>query len=661
MNGQGYTVHVCAAGSHRIDAQVKRGTTVDDTASGSVRVAANIPRRGAAATLAPGTQNGSIEVSWKPPHDGGSTITGYRVRYTPQYRSNPQWKNSGWLSADTRTHTVSGLTYGRGYYFSVQARNAAGEGQWSTSAIAVAPGPAPSQVRKLAATPGNESIELSWQPPPDAQAGDIVTGYLIRHKRSGDASYVNSGAYISGTRHTVSGLRNGIEYDFQVRAVTAVAHGAPRTIRATPDKSPAISIRWLEASLHKGESDRFTVSVSGLSPTRDYKIALDAGSGLAFDAACTDRDLERAVPRGESAHEFHPTAYACSVGTHAAEARIKRGSATDDTVASSVSVTLLPPPDGLRANGNSIGYVKGEGGWAIVRWDAVPGASGYEVRYAEECIDDEEICDPNSKSWTQPFIAINPVVPETVANGLDLETLYRIQLRTLSVRGARSEWSEPVFAYPTARPPKGPVATMPYFGYLPGGEYSFAVCKNTIPDVNKSQWIADIRSGIDSWEETVRWKTGSGNNIAQSSYEPNHLCKREVSSTQSEVRFVDMNMLIMKCGALHNIVSKWTERRSIACMRSDTMTSLFRTTIDVATIYLWRDANWNPGQDLTTAPCSKLHIYAMHEAGHAFGFGGLPNKHANGGKTVMLSTVPLTFCEPQLYDIVAMMALYQSR
>ena len=56
----------------------------------------------------------------------------------------------------------------------------------------------------------------------------------------------------------------------------------------------------------------------------------------------------------------------------------------------------------------------------------------------------------------------------------------------------------------------------------------------------------------------------------------------------------------------------------------------------------------------------------MHEVGHAFGIGNAAgfsfNRHPiNTTHSIMSYDDPSNYCEPQAYDIVALMALYQSR
>ncbi len=73
-------------------------------------------------------------------------------------------------------------------------------------------------------TPGQ--VELSWETPTD-NGGSIVTGYEV--SSDGGASWTA----VAGTSYTVTGLANGTEYTFQVRAVNIAGGGAAAEATAT--------------------------------------------------------------------------------------------------------------------------------------------------------------------------------------------------------------------------------------------------------------------------------------------------------------------------------------------------------------------------------------------------------------------------------------------
>ena len=328
-------------------------------------------------------------------------------------------------------------------------------------------------------------------------------------------------------------------------------------------------------------------------------------------------------------------------------------STTDSTSAQSAA---LKPPSNVRANGDQGSRSKPR---TIVKWDAVSGATGYMVRYGDECFNDNRLCTPAPTSWSTPRLVQSPAT-QTELVGLSNNTLYRVEV--IAVKGSSTrDWSKvnAVFEYTSSKSPKGPVATVPYFGYLPSREFSYAICDYTIPSTNKSRWISDIESGIEAWETNVKWSTTSGN-IIKTTRNTKRNCSTIASSTLSEVRFVADYLITT--GSCLGFLDYFTGSNTIACACTPTLTNPFTTKISYVTLYLSNNHQWNPGQNLSTeAQCSKLHVFSTHESGHAFGFGGLPNKHATVTESVMRSAVPDKYCKPQPYDTAAMMALYQSR
>ena len=58
----------------------------------------------------------------------------------------------------------------------------------------------------------------------------------------------------------------------------------------------------------------------------------------------------------------------------------------------------------------------------------------------------------------------------------------------------------------------------------------------------------------------------------------------------------------------------------------------------------------------TDPECSNVHRYLAHEAGHVFGISNHPSI-----RDVVMDETDNTICNPTPYDILAIMALYQSQ
>jgi hypothetical protein len=193
---------------------------------------------------APGTPTGvagtagdrSVDVSWTAPADNGATITSYTVT-TVQGGATTE------VTGDpAATHvTVTGLTNGVAYTFTVHATNSAGDGAESVESAAVTPVTEPGAPTAVSATAGNAQATVSWTAPSD-NGGAPVTGYTVTSS-PGAKTCTTSGA----TSCTVTGLTQGSTYTFTVTATNAKGTGpasaasAPVTLSLPPDAPTNVS------------------------------------------------------------------------------------------------------------------------------------------------------------------------------------------------------------------------------------------------------------------------------------------------------------------------------------------------------------------------------------------------------------------------------------
>jgi len=112
-------------------------TTFNALADGTVATPwpASAPGTPVAVKATPGV--GSATVSWLPPDAGTAGITGYTVTVTPAGASAPAKTAS--IGPMTGKATLTGLTNGAAYSFTVQARNAVGSGTVAAPATTVVP------------------------------------------------------------------------------------------------------------------------------------------------------------------------------------------------------------------------------------------------------------------------------------------------------------------------------------------------------------------------------------------------------------------------------------------------------------------------------------------------------------------------------------------
>ena len=429
-------------------------------------------------------------------------------------------------------------------------------------------------------------------------------------------------------------------------------------------------------SVEGGRSTTFSVDVDNLAPSQTYTLQVhtDAGAILKFDGCGDDGEDPKAFDEVTSVSGIDRSGivvFAC-VSENASDEIYATlsvdGVEIDRSGNETVNTAPIPIPQNLRASGDSRNH---ETGRAEIKWVTVAGSSyGYQINYGEECFPEYtevigtdangdpvvrvrargEICDNTASSW-------NPVETQTdsghILSSMTISKVYRVQVRR-SFNGVASEWSDPVFVYPSDSSPSGTVATTPFFGYWPNHSYTYIICTDTIPSTDPNE-IADyqdeIEIGIQTWEETVRWEWSTSNmvNVERDTATP---CAEVYPVfNQNELRFVE---------SVSVLCAEWANPGTKACMRSPTMTNPTTTRISTADLYFVSDYSWDPSEHLTNTNCSRMRAWAVHESGHSFGLGTITT-HPNVNTSIMQSPVPETYCQPQPYDIVAMMALYQTR
>ena len=181
--------------------------------------------------------NQQVTLRWRAPaSDGGSAIARYEYRSQESGSGFTAWTTiPGGASATS--YTVTGLENGISYTFEVRAVNSIGGGRGSTTSATLAES-VPGAPANLTATGGDEQVALSWNAPADG--GSQILRYEYRYGAVGE-SY-GAWATVSGgpnaTSLTVTGLTNGREYGFQVRAVNSIGEGAAAEDSATPGRVP---------------------------------------------------------------------------------------------------------------------------------------------------------------------------------------------------------------------------------------------------------------------------------------------------------------------------------------------------------------------------------------------------------------------------------------
>ncbi len=201
--------------------------------------------------------NASVSLSWTAPgNNGGSAVTGYVV--TPYIGVTAQATQT--FNTTATTDTVTGLTNGTAYTFTVAAINIAGTGGQSTASAAVTPATTPGAPTIGTATFGNASATVTWTAPGN-NGGSAVTGYVITPYKAGVAQATQT-FNSTATTETATGLTNGSSYTFTVAAINGVGTGtaSAQSNAVTPATTPGAPTGV------SGTSGNASVSLSWTAP-----------------------------------------------------------------------------------------------------------------------------------------------------------------------------------------------------------------------------------------------------------------------------------------------------------------------------------------------------------------------------------------------------------
>ena len=186
------------------------------------------------------------------------------------------------LAAGTRTSTISGLTLGTRYTFTVKATNSVGTSIDSNS-ISKTPTANPEAPTNLIVTPGNATLVATWTAP--NLGGATFTSYDVYLKRSADTNFPGTANFsisnINTTTQEFTSLTNGVAYDVKVQAVTtangtssALNTAAVYLVPATIPTAPRITLSQSDAST---VTVRWNSNGDGGSALTGYTIAVTAG------------------------------------------------------------------------------------------------------------------------------------------------------------------------------------------------------------------------------------------------------------------------------------------------------------------------------------------------------------------------------------------------
>ncbi|HEY3419639.1 MAG TPA: fibronectin type III domain-containing protein [Methanomassiliicoccales archaeon] len=190
-----------------------------------------VPGAPSGLTAMPG--NDMVTINWlAPSSDGGAAIDYYLVYVDGVARSD---------YFITTSATITGLTGGHSYSFTVAGHNSAGMGaQSATVTTAPSSTSVPGVPTGLIVSPGNGQVSLTWTSQDDN--GGTAIDYFIVYQNGVDVQHTST------TAVTINGLTNGQPYDFNVAAHNSIGTGMQTPgVSATPN--PLTTVPGVPTSL----------------------------------------------------------------------------------------------------------------------------------------------------------------------------------------------------------------------------------------------------------------------------------------------------------------------------------------------------------------------------------------------------------------------------
>ena len=224
---------------------------------------------GAVQNIVATASNGQATITFNAPSsDGYLPLTQYKAVSSPG-------GIVAIVAAPASSITMSSLTNGQAYSFTLYAYNSMGPGPGTTSNV-VTPGALPGSPSITSVTGGDGQVTIVFSPPA-SDGGNAIIKYTAT---SSPGNFVAEGAH---SPLTVNGLTNGVNYTFTVKATNAVGAGLPSASSALvfPHSVPGPPVIGTAVAGNSQAVVNFSVPINnGGSPVTGYIVSTSPATSI---------------------------------------------------------------------------------------------------------------------------------------------------------------------------------------------------------------------------------------------------------------------------------------------------------------------------------------------------------------------------------------------
>ncbi len=250
-----------------------------------------VPTPSAPAITTASAAAGAIGLEFNAPSTSGTApLDGYEVGYSLTSGGATTWVTVSPVvtSSSTLNYTLSGLVNGTSYWVKVRAFNSNGSGLESQEVGPLTPATTPSSPSMTNFVRSNSQIQFSISTP-STDGGSAVTRYEYRFATTAIGVGGQSWQAAANTTSPVvlTGLTNGQNYFFQVRAVNAIGASSPSATSAAVTPMTTASAPVVVASTKAGTGTTATIeflapSSNGGSAVTAYEVRSSTDEGLTW-------------------------------------------------------------------------------------------------------------------------------------------------------------------------------------------------------------------------------------------------------------------------------------------------------------------------------------------------------------------------------------------